>query len=456
MKKYGILALTIAVLTVSLFAIYQRENKENGRISQEYIELLFMEGDGTKLKLYTRDGSLKVGKNQLFVELESGRRLERLYFYMPPMPGMGEMREDVLLKDLGGKRYEGIANLSMVGYWQLIVQVDGKTLKRDLSVPFHGEGGEEKKNVASINLDPEKLKLIGIVTEEVKRLELVESFNAVGYVSYDLSKVYDVTLRSDAWVLDTFGRFEGEMVKEGTPLMKILSPEAKIAEAELKLVREMGKRELEGVVLERLSYLSAGDVITSPYRGVIVDRKVFAGGFIKAGDTAYRIADISRLWVIAEVPQERAGIIKSGMEVLISPVGSHRTISAKVDYVFPEANRASKTIRVRVSLPDSNTSLKINQLVDVYFEKPLGVVLAVPESAVVDTGRRTVVFVELQPGLYRPKSVKLGRRVEGYYEILEGLKEGDRVVVKGTFLLDSEAQLKGLYGEEARTHGHHH
>ncbi|MFN4319972.1 MAG: hypothetical protein ACK4FY_05850, partial [Aquificaceae bacterium] len=93
---------------------------------------------------------------------------------------------------------------------------------------------------------------------------------------------------------------------------------------------------------------------------------------------------------------------------------------------------------------------------DVYFERSLSNVLAVPEEAVVDTGRRKVVFVEKGPGLYEPRNVKLGRKAQGYYEVLGGLREGERVVVRGNFLLDSEAQLKGLYGEEIKTHEHHH
>ncbi|RME10905.1 MAG: efflux RND transporter periplasmic adaptor subunit, partial [Aquificota bacterium] len=91
-----------------------------------------------------------------------------------------------------------------------------------------------------------------------------------------------------------------------------------------------------------------------------------------------------------------------------------------------------------------------------YFERPLGEALAVPESAVVDTGKRQIVFVEKEPGLYEPRRVRVGRRAEGYYEVLEGLREGERVVVRGTFLLDSEAQLRGVYGQEVKGHEHHH
>ncbi len=452
MRKVILFAFLVVFLGVALLTFYITKNSKETK-HENHKALLTLQGEGIRLNLYSEDGSLKVGKNRIFLELSPEGRLEGLYFYMPPMPGMGEMREDALLEEKGKGRYEGTVSISMAGSWQLIAKVDGKVLKRDLSIPLHTQQKTEKRE-EGISITPDKLQLIGIQSEEVKSIELMESFSTVGYASYDLSRTYEVTIRSDAWVLDTFGRFEGELIGAGTPLMRILSPEVEIAQAELRLSKEMGRKELEKLVQERLSYIKAGEVISSPYSGVIVERKVSPGGFIKAGDTAYRIADISKVWVIAEVPQEYAVSVKKGMKVMLSPVGSHESMYGKVEYIFPEADREARTIRVRIDLPRKD--LKINQLFEVYFEMSLGKVLAVPESAVVDTGRRQVVFVEREPGLYEPRRVKLGRRAEGYYEVLEGLREGEKVVVKGTFLLDSEAQLRGLYGQEVKAHEHHH
>ncbi len=449
MRRVFLLAGLVLVAMAFYLLWHSRKTEE---MPKGYLLTLSLEGEGIRLELYTRDGSLRVGKNHILVKLETKARLESLYFYMPPMPGMGEMREDALLREKGRGAYEGSVNISMAGSWQVMAQVDGKLLRRDISVPFHiGQKTQEQKE--GISLSPEKLQLLGVQVEEVKGLELMESFSTVGYVSYDLSKTYEITLRSDAWVLDTFVRFQGELIKPGTPLMRVMSPEAELAKAELKLAKEMGRKELERAVLERLSYLKAGELITSPYGGLVLERKVYPGGFLKAGDVAYRIADISRVWVIADVPQEYARSVRKGMRVMVKPVGGEE-VFGKVDYIFPEADREARTIKVRIDLPRKD--LKINQTLEVYFEKPVGKVLAVPETAVVDTGRRQVVFVEIGPGLYKPRSVKLGRKAEGYYEVLEGLKEGERVVVKGTFLLDSEAQLKGYYGQEVKGHEHHH
>lgn len=444
------------VLTVALFAFFfytlWHSKKAEDNLPKGYQLTLSLEEEGIKLNLYTKDGSLKVGKNHVFVEIKPEKNLESLYFYMPPMPGMGEMREDALLKELRKGRYEGTVNISMAGSWQVIAQINGKLLKRDISIPFIAQQKAQTKE-EGIRVSPEKLQLLGVQTEEVKKVELMESFSSVGYVSYDLSKTYEITLRFDAWVLDTFGRFEGELVSSGTPLMRIMSPETRLAQEELKLAREMGRKELEKAVLERLNYLKAGEVVSSPHSGIILERRVSSGSFLKAGDLAYKIADISRVWVIAEVPQEYARSVKRGMSVMINPIGGE-SLFGKVAYIFPEVDKETRTIKVRIDLPRKD--LKINQLVEVYFERPLGEVLAVPESALVDTGKRQVVFVEKEQGLYEPRFVKVGRKAESYYEVLEGLKEGERVVVRGTFLLDSEAQLKGIYGQEVKGHEHHH
>lgn len=459
MKK--LLFLLVGLLILLLIAggvFYFMKRPKAGQVPQGYEKTLSLSQEGIEVEVYSKGKRLDVGKNSLYILIKPPKDLKELYFYMPPMPGMGEMREDATIKKVSSGLYELQLNISMAGSWQMVVVIDQKVIKKDLSIPFTGEGPmpTQGKREGVISVDINKLQLIGIQTQEVKKEELMESFSTVGYVSYDLSRVYEITLRSDAWVLDSFGRFEGELIGKGTPLMRVLNPDVSIAKEELKLAEELKREDLRKAALQKLSYLKAGDVISSPYSGVIVERKVYEGGFLKAGDVAYKIADISKVWVIAEVPQEYAGIIKKGTQVLVSPVGQEESYEGIVDYIFPEADKMARTIKVRINLPNKNAKLKVNQMVDVSFERPLGNVLAVPEDAVVDTGKRKVVFVEREHGVYEPRNVKLGRKAQGYYQVLEGLREGERVVVRGAFLLDSEAQLKGLYGEEVKGHEHHH
>ncbi len=433
--------LLLAVLVAAGLYLYIQRDKAHKDHGAEGVLLFSVNG----LEVYSKDGRLRVGDNDVLIKVKEGN-LEGAYFYMPPMPGMGEMRSDVKLIRKGENIYGGRVNLSMAGYWQFIAVLDGKNLKFDLNIPYSsGQQAHAQQNI--ISLDHEKVRLIGVQSAPVEVVELLQSFSTVGYVTYDLSKVYDITVRSDGWVIDTFSRFEGELIRKGEPLMRVLNPEAKIAQEELRLAEELGRENLQRLAREKLGYLQGGEVITSPVSGVVLEKRVYAGGSVKAGDTAYRIANLSSLWIIAYVPVEYLPSVYRGMKVMVVSQSSKREFFGTVDYIFPEVSKETRSAKVRVRLKDYS-GFKINEPLEVYFEMPLGKVLGVPESAVVDTGRRQIVFVEVEHGQYEPREVKLGRRAEGYYEVLSGLKEGEKVVIKGTFLLDSEAQLKGVQVKE--------
>ncbi|SHK27624.1 efflux RND transporter periplasmic adaptor subunit [Thermocrinis minervae] len=450
-KKWVFLTLMILVIALGSLFVYQQLKHRTADQSLG-TPLFTLEDQGVKVEVFSKKGSIDVGKQDLTIRV-SGGDLKSLYLYMPPMPGMGEMREDATIQKVSDGVYNATLNVSMAGSWQLFVQVDGKVLKKDISVPFAGQR-TAVDDQSQIVVNTKAMQLIGIQTHEVSYMDLSESFSVVGYVSYDLSHVHQITLRSDAWVLDTFSRFEGELVKRGTPLMKVLSPEVRIAQEELNLAKSLGRQDIERLSKEKLSYLHAGQVVTSPVNGLILEKKVNPGGFLKAGEVAYTLVDLSNLWVVAEVPLEFSSYLKKGMKVLVKPVGEEKLYEGRVDYIFPVADKEARTVKARISL--RGASLKINQLVEVIFETQPVRVLAVPESAVVDTGRRQVVFVQKGEGMYEPRQIKLGRRFQDYYEVLDGLSEGERVVVKGTFFLDSEAQIKGLYGGEEKSHEHHH
>ncbi len=448
----GIIAGVIVLGIAGYFIFFKGES---------YKEVITFSKEGIKISIYSTDGRIKTGGNKIKVVVDPPANIEEFYFYMPPMPGMDEMRDVAKLEKVEEGVYKGTLNVSMDGPWQIRIVVDGKMLTHDVFVPLSKETAQKKPPVMAhgghLMIRPDKVQLIGIVTEPVQKRELIKTFTTVGYITYDLSRIYDITVRADAWVEDTYGRFEGEYVKKGTPLMRILSPDIEIALEELKLAEEKGDPELIKKAKEKLEYLKAREVIRSPVSGVILEKNVFEGGYVKEGFTAYRIADISTVWIIAEIPFKQARYVDIGTYAVIVPEDNpENVLEGEVDYIFPEADHMAKTIKVRIKAKNKGIALKPNALVEVTFEVPLGEVLAVPESAVIDTGRRTIVFVEMEEGVYMPKQVVLGRKAEGYYEVKHGLKEGEKVVVKGTFLLDSEAQIRGLYGEGAAGHHHHH
>ena len=448
--------LGIIILLLILSGVYFFFFKKEGG----YVEVISFKKNNVQVKIYSKDGKIETGLNHIKVEINPPKEISQLYFYMPPMPGMNEMRDVAKLKKVSEGVYVGELSISMDGPWQIrVVLADGSMITQDVFVPIV-KGKMEKPHVMvhgnHLMISPEKLQLIGVITQPVEKRFLVSKFSTVGYVDYDLSKIYDITVRADAWVEDTYNRFEGEYVKKGTPLMKILSPDIEVAKEELRLAEKIGDKELIEQAKRKLEYLKAGRIIRSPVSGVILEKKVYEGGYVKEGQTAYRIADISTVWIIAEVPFNKAHYIHKGTKALIIPEDNpENVIEGRVDYIFPEANKMARTVKVRIKAKNKGILLKPNALVEVRFEIPIGEVLAVPESAVIDTGRRTVVFVEMERGMYMPVHVKLGRKAEGYYEVKHGLSEGQRVVVKGTFLLDAEAQIRGLYGTPAGMHHHH-
>ncbi|MGC9006951.1 MAG: efflux RND transporter periplasmic adaptor subunit [Sulfurihydrogenibium sp.] len=443
MKKLAVFVVLLLVGISLFFFYYNLRNNHHEKDSKSDKNYFFSIKDGDyEVKFYGVKPSLDVGINIIFIQ--SNKKIDRAYFYMPPMPGMGEMREDVELKEISSGKYQGKVNISMAGGWQVIVVMEGKKLTYNLNIPFQAGKTNTQNSQNEIVLDSQKREMLGIETQAVEYRDFTEGFNAVAYVSYDMSKVKSLTLRSDGWVVDTFGRFEGEEIKKGTPLLKVLNPDLEIAKEELEFAKSIGKEDLEKAASEKLRYLGKGEVIKSPWNGVVIKKNVSDGGFAKSGEVLYQIVDTSDLWVIVEVPQVYSSSVRKGMEVLLTPVGSSEPIIGKIDYIFPEADKLSKTIKCRVKLKNSK-NLKINQIMDAYIENSFGKVLVVPSSAVVDTGDKQIVFLEVSEGKYIPKKIKVGKCNQDYCQVLDGLKEGDKVVVKGNFFLDSESQIRNLY-----------
>ncbi len=449
MKKY-IVIISLFILALSVIFL-NKEFLSKNALKENDKPLVTISDKSIKIYIFSPAKKLDVGENEMIINVEGGD-LKSLYMYMPPMPGMGEMREDATLQKISNNTYKAKINISMAGSWQIIAQVNENTLKTDVSIPLEINKEDTNTQKNSVEIDKDKLQMIGIQTQKVSTESLSDTFSTVGYVSYDSSKLYQVTVRTDSWILDTFSRFEGEYVKKGEPLMKILSPDVKIAEEELKLSKEIDKG-LEKLSQEKLNYLKSGEIVHSPIEGIIIEKKVNPGSFLKSGDVAYTIANVNFLWVIAEVPQNLTNYVKKGQRVVIIPVGDDNMIDGTVDYIFPIADKDSKTVKVKIKVKDKN--LKINQTVNIMFENSLNKSLVVSEDAVIDTGKRQIVFVKKGEGIFEPRVVKLGKKAQDYYQVLDGLKEGEEVVVKGAFLLDAEAQIKGIYKDMNNT-GHNH
>jgi Cu(I)/Ag(I) efflux system membrane fusion protein len=326
---------------------------------------------------------------------------------------------------------------------------------------------QDDPNTVKVSLD--KVQRSGVRTEKVGTLSIARTVRGIGTVKHDESLLWIVTVRSDGYIEDLFVNKTGQHVQKGEPLFRFYSPQIQLAQADLLVAlraegassKAEASRSLAGA-MQKLRNLDvpAGRIDevretmtnprtidwASPATGDIVDKKIIQGQRVMAGDELFRIANHSRVWVVAEVAEADIGEIKVGMHAMVTL----RAFPAEpqdgvVSFIYPEMmNPETRTVTVRIELANPDGKMKPGMYADVVFEAGEGetATVAVPDSAIIDSGTRQVVLVAKGGGRFEPREVKLGRRGDGYTEIASGLAAGEEVVVSATFLIDAESNLK--------------
>jgi membrane fusion protein, copper/silver efflux system len=331
--------------------------------------------------------------------------------------------------------------------------------------------GEEQDDGKTVKVSLDKIQRSGVRTEAVESRAIVRPVRAVGTVMHDESRLTVVTMRSDGFVEDLFVSRTGQHVHAGEPLFRVYS--ADIQRAQIDLLIAMGttqrgsgipaadaNRNIEGA-LQRLRNLAVPESRIrevrekgvsprtldwpAPATGDAIEKKIINGQRVQAGQELYRIADHGHLWVIADVAESDLPAIKIGTRATVT-VRAYpaQPIEGEVTFIYPELRMETRTARVRIEIPNPDGRLKIDMYADVVFqagadEEPA---IAVPASAVIDSGTRQVVLVAKGEGRFEPRAVKLGRRGDGYVEVLDGISKGEEVVTSATFLIDAESNLR--------------
>jgi len=342
-------------------------------------------------------------------------------------------------------------------------------------VPVYEEEGEEKEPASTIRIDPVTIQNMGVRMERVERKPLVKNIRTYGNITYDERRIYAVNTKFNGWIEKLYVDFIGEKVRKGQPLFDIYSPELVTAQEEYLLslhhneslkespydsIRE-GAQRLLNASLTRLRYWDltekqieqiekTGNVqktltIYSPARGVVIKKNAFQGHYVKAGEHQYEIADLSRVWVDVEVYEYELPWIQKGMpakmELSYMP---GKIFTGKVLYVYPFLEAKTRTAKLRLEFPNPDYQLKPDMYANVTLKSAVsGNSLVIPQEAVIDSGVRKIVFVALGKGKFQPREVKLG--LEGNddeFQVLEGLKENEQIVVSAQFMLDSESRLR--------------
>lgn len=322
-----------------------------------------------------------------------------------------------------------------------------------------------------VMIDEARRQLIGVRVEAVTKTPFRKSFRAVGRVTYDESKLTDVTLKVRGFITKLFVSQTGQRVKTGQPLFQLFSPELFSAEQDFLLASQgalattsipgtpPGRLELmTRAGRQRLRLLGLGDTeidalakrgtpsesitFPSPASGFVIEKDVVEGAAVEAGMRLYRIAKLDKVWVEAEVFEADLPHVHVGQSATVTlDYLPGRAYEAKVSYLYPFLDPESRTGKVRVELANDGLELRPGMYASVALASDVEPRVQVPVSAVVYTGPRRLVFVDLGEGRFRPQEVRVGTEADGQYEVLEGLSEGDRVATSGVFLIAAEARI---------------
>lgn len=315
-------------------------------------------------------------------------------------------------------------------------------------------------------------QLIGVRTASVKYGTLQQAIRAVGTVSYDERGFTRVNLKTSGWVREVFVNSIGRPVRKGEALLTLYSPDLLATQEEyllaLKAQANVAASPLEEVkadavalvtsarerlrlwdlterqiaALERRGKAESVLTVYAPSAGIVLTREAVPGRYVEPGTTLYEIADLSTIWIFADIYESEVAAVKLNQPASVTFAAYPGEIfHGTVSYVYPSLNADTRTVRVRVELPNPELKLKPGMYGNVTLETGAVKTLVVPKEAVLETGLRQLVFIDQGQGHYLPTMVKLGRRSQDDVEVLEGLKEGDRIVTSANFLLDAESKL---------------
>lgn len=370
-----------------------------------------------------------------------------------------------------------------------------KTANSEPASPHSSETGDEEKadEIPMVEITPEKQHLIGVKITEVKLRPLEKVIRTVGRVENDERKITTVNIKFEGWIDRLYADYSGKYVKQGEPIADIYSPELLSTQLEfvnlLKWKDEKGHRfqrnvefrwgdrygttgqmltfDIEAllqVARQRLMLWEVTDeqikniektkkpmktlTVNSPVNGYILQKPVVEGTRLSPGDKIVDIIDLSTVWIIADIYEPDLPLVKVGQEAKISmSYFPDKAFISKIDFIYPFLSEKTRTAKVRFSVNNPQTALKPQMFTTVEIAVALGKRLAVPESAVLDSGKRQIVYVDKGDGYFEPRVIATGLRADGMVEVLRGLKAGERVASSAAFLIDSESKLQGITQE---------
>jgi membrane fusion protein, copper/silver efflux system len=324
-----------------------------------------------------------------------------------------------------------------------------------------------------VKISPEKQQLIGVKVATVEKASWSDTRRLLGRVAPDETRIYRINAATDGWVKKMLPVTTGSLVKKDDLLATFYAPEffsamkaylyglravdrsQKIA-SEVKEQSEVTDASIEnyrnalrnlGMTDHQLDEImrtrNGGEhvEIRAPEAGFVLTRNLTLGERFQRGTELYRIVDLSRVWVLADIFENESQLVRSGLPVKVTHPAQSKTFRARVSDVLPQFDPASRTLKVRVEVENPGYSLRPDMFVDVEIPVTLPPALTIPAEAILDSGLKKTVFVDRGNGFFEPRQVETGTRLGGRVEIVKGLKQGERIVVSGNFLIDSESKM---------------
>jgi RND family efflux transporter MFP subunit len=339
------------------------------------------------------------------------------------------------------------------------------------------EGADKQGSANQIRISTEKIQKLGVRTEAAAMRALGKTVRAAGRVEPDERRIYAVSPKFEGYVERLHVNVTGQPVGKGQPLFEVYSPELVSAQREYAIAAQgvqamsaaggeaqAGMKQLAESSLARLrnwdlsseqiaALVKTGEArrtitFRSPVSGVVTEKKALQGMRFMPGESLYQVTDLSSVWVLADVFEQDIGLVKTGAQASVK-INAYpdKSFNGKITYIYPTLKPETRTVPVRIELANPGQLLKPAMFAQV--EMQVGAkapVLTIPDSAVIDSGTRRVVLVQLQEGRFEPREVKLGAHSDTYFEVREGVKEGEQVVVAANFLIDAESNLKAAVG----------
>jgi len=325
--------------------------------------------------------------------------------------------------------------------------------------------GEEADDSSTVKISLDRVQRSGVRTELVEKRRLVRPIRAPGVAKHDERSMHTVTLRADAFIEKLYVEETGAEVKVGQPLFRIYSPDMVNAQVDYRIglpdssirgrrssmkgaEQKLRNLEVPQAVLDEM--LNTGEPVMafdwpSPADGYVMKKNVIEGQMVRMGEEIFRIAGLENIWIIADVSEQDIGLVAVGQPAKVRfRAFPSEVFEGRITFILHELGAATRTAKVRIEIDNPQHRIKHEMYADVEIDTNLGAEprVAVPNSAVIDSGNRQVVIVARGEGRFEPRSVTLGLRGEDYTEIKEGIAAGEEVVVAANFLIDAESNLK--------------